>query len=149
MTTAQKAVWLLMCAPFLGVLAGCDKSSSDAGISITGAGSTFAAPLFDQWEEEYPRRNPGVKIIYDPVGSGDGESRFLAGKLAFGATDAGVPPEKLQENQGAIQFPITAGIIVLAYHADGLPPALKLPREVYVDVFLGKDVQWNDARLVR
>jgi phosphate transport system substrate-binding protein len=115
---------------------------------IAGAGSTFAAPLIDKWTKEYHRRNPGVAVTYEAVGSGEGESRFLKEKGDFGATDAGLPGEALSAvPRGAVQVPITAGIIVLAYNPEGLPANLKLPRTVYADAFLGKEVRWNDGRI--
>jgi phosphate transport system substrate-binding protein len=36
---------------------------------------------------------------------------------------------------------------VLAYHVNGLSGPLKLPRDVYSDIFLGKITQWNDSRI--
>jgi phosphate transport system substrate-binding protein len=115
---------------------------------IEGAGSTFAALVIDKWAKEYPKRNPDVTVTYEAVGSGEGESRFLKEQGDFGGTDAGLPSEALSTvSRGAVQVPITAGIIVLAYNPEGLPANLKLPRAVYIDAFLGKEVRWNDERL--
>jgi len=115
---------------------------------IKGAGSTFAAPLIDKWSKEYHKRNPDVAVTYDAVGSGEGESRFLKEEGDFGATDAGLPSEALSTvPRGAVQVPITAGIVVLAYNLEGLPANLKLPRAVYTEAFLGKEVRWNDERI--
>ena len=38
---------------------------------------------------------------------------------------------------------------MLAYHLDGLGGPLKLTRDVYVDMFLGRITAWNDPRLQR
>jgi len=130
-------------------LAGCTGQPQSAeAIVITGAGSTFAEPIISKWAEEYGKRNPGVRIKYDGVGSGGGEAKFLAEQVDFGATDAGLREDKLASvARGAVQVPITAGIIVLAYNHEGLPKNLKLPRSVYADIFLGKGVKWNDERI--
>ena len=41
---------------------------------------------------------------------------------------------------------MTAGEIVLAYNLPGVAE-LKLPRDVYPDIFLGKITNWNDPRI--
>jgi phosphate transport system substrate-binding protein len=45
--------------------------------------------------------------------------------------------------------PAVAGSIVLAYNLEGLGGDLKLTREVYVDIFLGKIKSWDDLRIKR
>jgi len=49
---------------------------------------------------------------------------------------------------GVVLLPITAGEIVLAYNLPGSPKELKLPRDVYPEIFLGKVTKWNDPRIV-
>jgi phosphate transport system substrate-binding protein len=39
---------------------------------------------------------------------------------------------------GVVLLPVTAGEIVLAYNLPGSPKGLKLPRDVYPNIFLGK-----------
>jgi PBP superfamily domain len=46
-------------------------------------------------------------------------------------------------------MPMVAGSLVLAYNLPGLDGPLKLTREVYVDIFLGKIRAWDDLRLQR
>jgi len=45
-------------------------------------------------------------------------------------------------------LPMTAGEIVLAYNLPGNPKGLKLPRDVYSNIFLGKITRWNDPQIV-
>jgi len=45
-----------------------------------------------------------------------------------------------------VLLPMTAGEIVLAYNLPGVAE-LKLPRDVYSDIFLGKITTWNDPRI--
>jgi phosphate transport system substrate-binding protein len=49
--------------------------------------------------------------------------------------------------RGVVQVPATAGMIVLAYNLPGLGGDLKLPRDVYSDIFSGRIKQWNDPRI--
>ena len=44
-------------------------------VSLHGAGSTFAAPLYTKWIEEYGVAHRDVSISYDAVGSGEGVRR--------------------------------------------------------------------------
>jgi phosphate transport system substrate-binding protein len=46
-----------------------------------------------------------------------------------------------------VLLPVTAGEIVLAYNLPGNPKELKIPRDVYPDIFLGKVTKWNDPRI--
>jgi phosphate transport system substrate-binding protein len=49
---------------------------------------------------------------------------------------------------GVVLLPITAGELVLAYNLPVGPTGLKLPRDVYPDIFLGKITKWNDQRII-
>ena len=51
--------------------------------------------------------------------------------------------------RGAIALPLTAGSIVLAYNLPNVANGLKLPRQVYTDIFLGKIRNWNDPRIAK
>jgi phosphate transport system substrate-binding protein len=55
-------------------------------VTITGAGSSFIDPVVRRWLELIPD-TLGVKASYDPVGSGNGRNRILAGDVDFGASD--------------------------------------------------------------
>ena len=131
------------------MISGCAEPNPDtANVTITGAGSTFAAPIMMKWADEYHKRYPDLAVQYAAVGSGEGEKRFRDGTIDFAGTDAGLSETALNSvDGGSIQIPMTAGIIVLAYNPHDLPADLKLPREVYVDAFLGKGTRWNDQRI--
>jgi phosphate transport system substrate-binding protein len=43
--------------------------------------------------------------------------------------------------------PVTAGMIVLAYNIPGVESEIRLPRDVYVDIFAGKIRKWDDPRI--
>jgi len=140
---------ILLCA--LGIAVGCSSKKAEAppgSITINGAGSTFVAPLFRRWFEQYHKEHPNVVVDYDIVGSGEGTKRFLEGTVDFGASDAALTDEEIASvKRGAVLIPVTAGSIVLAYSPEGLPAHLKLSRSVYADIFLGKITDWNDPRI--
>jgi len=98
--------------------------------------------------EEYQKRNPKMRLSYDIVGSGEGIKRFIAGTVDFGASDAAMSDEQMGSvGRGVQLIPATAGILVLAYNLAGIAGDLKLKRDVYVDIFLGKIKKWNDSRI--
>jgi phosphate transport system substrate-binding protein len=125
------------------------SAQAEEAVSLHGAGSTFSAPLYQKWIEAYRQDHKDVALSYDVVGSGLGVSRFVHGDVDFGATDV-LPSEATLSSvkRGVISVPVTAGMIVLAYNIPGLGGTLKLPKEVYADIFSGKVRVWNDPRLV-
>jgi phosphate transport system substrate-binding protein len=118
------------------------------GLELRGAGSTFSAPLYERWIRGFVHMNPSVAVHYDAIGSGEGVARFVANTVDFGASDVPLPSsEAARIERGAIQAPSTAGMIVLAYNLPGLAGELKLPQDVYVDIFLGRIQSWDDPRI--
>jgi len=119
-------------------------SSALAATQITGAGASFPAPLYQRWAQEFYKANPDIQVNYQSVGSGAGIKQFIVGTVNFGASDAAMTDEEIaQASQGAVMIPATAGSIVVAYNLPGLPN-VKLSREAYVGIFLGKVTKWND-----
>jgi len=139
----------------LSGLGGCERTvdtpapAPDEGTqSLTGAGSSFAAPIFNQWIDVYSAAHPGVDLHYDSVGSGEGIDRFLAGAVDVGATDAPLRSDEAAKVAGGyLQIPVTAGMIAIAYNLPGFEAPLNLPRDVYVDIFRGTLHRWDDPRI--
>jgi phosphate transport system substrate-binding protein len=123
------------------------RATAPDAVSLLGAGSTFAAPLYRKWIEEYAALHPNVSIAYDAVGSGEGVRRFLADTLDFAGSDEILDDREAAEAGGAIMIPVTAGIIVIAYNVPDVPTGLKLPRDVYLDIFAGQIRRWDDPRI--
>jgi phosphate transport system substrate-binding protein len=116
---------------------------------LRGAGSTFSAPLYQKWIEAYRQNHTGFSMSYDAAGSGVGVTRFVHGAVDFCASDV-LPGELMLSSvrRGVISVPVTAGMIVLSYNLPGLGGVLKLPKDVYADIFGGKIRVWNDPRIV-
>jgi phosphate transport system substrate-binding protein len=117
-------------------------------VILQGAGATFPAPLYQKWFGEFSRAHPDVSIDYQALGSGAGIEQFTKGLVNFGASDAAMTDEEITKVSGGVQLlPVTAGSIVLAYNLPDGPPELKLSREAYVDIFLGKIKSWDDPKI--
>jgi len=57
--------------------------------------------------------------------------------------------EDMAKVEGGVQLvPMTAGSIVLAYNLDGVP-SLRLSREAYSGIFLGKVTKWTDPIIAK
>jgi phosphate transport system substrate-binding protein len=118
-------------------------------VSLTGAGASFPAPLYQRWFSEYNKQHPNVKVSYQSVGSGAGVEQFTQGTVDFGASDVAMDDEEIAAvKQGVALLPMTAGSIVLAYNLPDVPQ-LKLSRQVYVDILLGKIKKWNDPAIAK
>lgn len=125
-----------------------EKKAPEGKLLIQGAGATFPNPLYQKWAEEYAKEAGSGVVDYASVGSGKGIERFLEDSVDFGASDRAMSDEQIAlAKRGALLVPTTGGMVVLAYHAEGLPEKLLLKREVYVDIFLGKISKWNDPRI--
>jgi phosphate transport system substrate-binding protein len=91
--------------------------------------------------------HPNVSISYDAVGSGEGIERFLADMVDFAGSDEILSDGERAKAGGAIMVPVTAGMIEICYNVPGVNNEIKLPRDVYVDIFAGKIQQWDDPRI--
>jgi phosphate transport system substrate-binding protein len=124
--------------------------ADDAKLTLQGTGATFPAPLYQRWFSEYSKLHPTVQINYQALGSGAGVKQFQDGLVNFGASDAAMTDEEIAVvKNGVVLLPMTAGSIVLSYNLPGGPNELKLSREDYVGIFLGKITQWNDPAIVK
>src|SRR5262245_63684307 len=109
---------------------------------VLGAGSTFVYPVLAKWAEAYEAVT-GVRIDYQPVGSGAGIRQIKSRTVDFGASDAPLRTEELA-TVGLIQFPIVVGGVVPVVNVEGIRPGqLRLTGAVLADIYLGKIVKWN------
>src|SRR5271170_2124374 len=126
------------------------RAEEPAPISLLGTGASFPAPIYDFWFKTYNRLHPEVQINYQALGSGAGIRQFEQGLVNFAGSDAAMTDKEIAEvKQGVVMLPITAGMVVLAYNLPGAPPDLKLSRQAYCDIFLGKIAEWDDPAIAR
>ena len=144
LTTFAVTLWL---GP-LAAPAPAQTGNASAAISLQGAGSTFASLLYKKWIEAYHGIAPSVSISYDPVGSGEGIARFIAARTDFAGSDVLMSEREIARvHNGVVMVPTTAGMIALAYNLPGLKAELRLPRDVYADIFAGVIKRWDDVRI--
>jgi phosphate transport system substrate-binding protein len=113
---------------------------------ITGAGSSFAAPIYTRWAEQYAAQG-GAKLNYQSVGSGAGQTQVINRTVDFGASDAAVTADRLAANK-LLQFPTCVGGVVVVVNVPGVDGSkLKLNGDIVADIYLGKIRMWNDKRI--
>jgi len=126
------------------------SSTVAADITVNGSGASFPFPLYAKWAKDFSRQTDDVRLQYQAVGSGAGIRAFIAETVDFAASDAAMNDDeiaKVPEEKGVVLLPMTAGQVVLSYNLPG-NPQLKLPRDVLIDIFLGKVDSWQDPRLI-
>jgi phosphate transport system substrate-binding protein len=113
---------------------------------ISGAGATFPYPVYAKWADTY-KKETGVGMNYQSIGSGGGIKQIKAKTVTFGASDAPLKPEEL-EKAGLVQFPTVIGGIVPILNVPGLKAGdLTLDGQTLADIFQGKIAKWNDEAI--
>jgi phosphate transport system substrate-binding protein len=121
-------------------------ATSALAADITGAGSTFAYPIYAKWAEMY-KKTSGNGLNYQSIGSGAGIKQIKAKTVDFGASDMPLSLEELNAD-GLMQFPTIMGGVVAIVNLDGVAPGqLKLTGPVLADIYLGKVTKWNAAEI--
>ncbi|HWX44236.1 MAG TPA: phosphate ABC transporter substrate-binding protein PstS [Solirubrobacteraceae bacterium] len=155
MITKNKTVAMILGLAVLSlVLAACGSSSTNsnttasASATISGAGSTFAAPVYEQWGS--PSSGLGLTVNYQAVGSGAGITALEGKTVDFGASD---PPLKAEEETALgkvgepVQIPMFLGAITVSYNLPGVKTGLKLDGTTVADIYLGKIKTWDDPAI--
>jgi len=117
-----------------------------AQTTITGAGSTFAGPLYDAWGQT-AKSDIGVELNYQMIGSGAGLNQIKARTVDFGGTDAPLTADKLAALK-EFQFPTAIGAIVPIVNIPGIAPnQLKLSGPLLAGMYLGQIMYWDDPKI--
>jgi phosphate transport system substrate-binding protein len=115
--------------------------------TISAAGSTFAAPVYEQWDSALH----GITLNYQAVGSGAGITDLEEKTVDLAASDPPLKPADiatLAKNGSAVQqLPMFFGAITVSYNVPGVKTGLKLTGPVIADIFLGKITKWNDPAI--
>jgi len=115
--------------------------------SLTGAGASFPAPIYQRWFLDFSNATENLQVDYQSVGSGAGVERFMQNLVNFGASDVAMKDEEIAEvDRGVLMLPMTAGSVVMAYNLPGVDE-LNLTQEALVDILLGNITTWNDPQI--
>jgi len=117
-----------------------------AAIDISGAGATFPYPIYAKWADVY-KKETGVGLNYQSIGSGGGIKQIEARTVTFGATDAPLKGPDLDKN-GLVQFPMVMGAIVPVVNLTGIKAGdLVLDGPTLAAIFVGSVKSWDDPAI--
>ncbi|MDR5834425.1 phosphate ABC transporter substrate-binding protein PstS [Caballeronia sp. LZ034LL] len=130
-------------AGLIGALFAISAQAAD----LTGAGSTFAAPIYTKWADAY-QKSGGGKVNYQGIGSSGGIKQIIAKTVDFAGSDAPLKDDELAKD-GLFQFPTVVGGVVPVINVPGVKAGeVTLSGQVLGDIYLGKIKKWNDPAIV-
>ena len=116
-----------------------------AQTTISGAGASFPAPIYQRWFSDYSKTRGGGQVNYQSVGSGAGVRQYVAGSVDFGASDEPIKAKAAAKvKRGVVQIPMVGGSIAVAYNKAGCN--LKLTQKQVVGIFLGNIKDWKQLK---
>ena len=159
----MRHAWLLVAVALAAGACGSDDngtggaapsaSTSCAGGTLTGAGSTFQKNIELQWIKDFQATCSGTTVDYKGTGSGAGISQFGEGTVDFAGSDSLMKDDEQAKadtrcgsGNKAIHLPITAGAIVLTYNLKGVS-TLQLSPATIAGIFTGKVKTWDAAEV--
>ena len=148
---STRAAAAVLAATLLAIVAAAGAGASPArhtGTTISGAGSTFVAPLVAQWipavGEAY-----GYDVNYSPIGSGGGINAITSRSVDFGASDAPLSPDQFAACKGCVQIPWALSATSIFYNLPGVTKLLHMDGPTLAKIFMGQITKWNDPAIKR
>ena len=114
--------------------------------TLTGAGSTFVAPLLAQWIQPLGSAY-GYSLQYSAIGSGGGIAAVTGHTVDFGASDAPLTPDQFAACKGCVQIPWALSATAIIYNLDGVKNLLHMNGATLAKIFAGQITKWNDPAI--
>ncbi|HUZ99639.1 MAG TPA: phosphate ABC transporter substrate-binding protein PstS [Gaiellaceae bacterium] len=124
------------------------KAVRQSSTIISGAGSTFVAPLIAQWISPIGSAY-GYELQYSAVGSGAGITSITSRTVDFGASDAPLSPDQFTACNGCEQIPWALGATAVLYNLPGVKSLLHMTGPVLADIFSGKVTTWDNPKIAK
>ncbi len=126
----------------------------NAQTSLTGAGATFPAPIYQKWFSDYQSVDSNAQINYQAIGSGGGIRNITEGVVDFGASDGPMTDEQIaaykqKHGFGILHFPTVLGAAVPTYNIPGVSQELNFTPEALAGIYLGEIKSWNDPKIAQ
>ena len=114
--------------------------------TLTGAGSTFVAPLLAQWIQPLGSAY-GYSLQYSAIGSGGGVAAVTGRTVDFGASDAPLTPDQFAACKGCVQIPWALSATAIIYNLDGVKNLLHMNGATLAKIFAGQITKWDDPAI--
>lgn len=116
-------------------------------VTVNGAGSTFAQPVYTDWIYAYKSVDPSVTLNYQGIGSGGGKKGIIDNTLDFAGSDSVLSQDEIAAGKDLQMYPTLAGAVVLIYNIQGLSQTLTLNGDVLAGIYSAKITKWNDPAI--
>lgn len=136
--------------------ASASAAACDGKSNLSGAGSSAQKNAMDQFVSTYiavcSEKDTNVNIAYNPTGSGDGRTQFIANQIDFAGSDSAIKDEQAAQaaercaGNPAWNLPLVFGPVALAYNVEGVDD-LVLNAETAAKIFNGSITKWNDPAI--
>ena len=139
---SKKTLYAAGLALGLGAVLAAGTAGARSTATVTGAGSSFAAPLYFLWAQNYK----GSTLTYNSVGSGAGIAAITAKQVDFGASDAPLTKDQFAACP-CVQIPLLMSGTAIDYNIPGASPGLNITGPILADIYLGKIDFWDNAKI--
>ncbi|HZU20642.1 MAG TPA: phosphate ABC transporter substrate-binding protein PstS [Gaiellaceae bacterium] len=143
-----KRLTILLAAAAAALVAAAAATATTGDTTITGAGSTFVAPLVAAWTPALGHAF-GYTIQYSAVGSGAGVAAITSNQVDFGASDAPLNPAQRSACPDCIQIPWALSAVSVVYNVPGAPVHVRLDATTISKIFLGQVTNWDDPAIAK
>ncbi|MGU3584468.1 phosphate ABC transporter substrate-binding protein PstS [Rhodococcus sp. C26F] len=136
--------------------ASASAAACDGKSNLSGAGSSAQKNAMDQFVSTYiavcSEKGTNVNVAYNPTGSGDGRTQFIANQIDFAGSDSAIKDEQAAQaaercaGNPAWNLPLVFGPVALAYNVEGVDE-LVLNAETAAKIFNGSITKWNDPAI--
>ncbi|UTM37911.1 phosphate ABC transporter substrate-binding protein PstS [Rhodococcus sp. D-6] len=136
--------------------ASASAAACDGKSNLSGAGSSAQKNAMDQFVSTYiavcSEKGTNVNVAYNPTGSGDGRTQFIANQIDFAGSDSAIKDEQAAQaaercaGNPAWNLPLVFGPVALAYNVEGVDE-LVLNAETAAKIFNGSITTWNDPAI--
>ena len=117
-----------------------------SGTTLSGAGSSFVAPLVSQWTAPIGAAY-GYELQYNPIGSGGGVAAITARTVDFGASDAPLTSDQFTACKGCVQIPWALSATSVIYNLDGVKNLLHMDGPTLAKIYSGQITKWDDPAI--
>ncbi len=112
--------------------------------SVSGAGSTFVAPLVSLWINAVS--SIGINFSYSAIGSGGGVAAITNKQVDLGMSDA--PLTQFSPTcTTCVQIPWALAGTAVMYRLDGVKNHLHLTGQVLAKIYMGQITNWSDPAI--
>ncbi len=137
--------------PAGGVLTVKTDTSTNAAVTLDGAGANSIEPFFAPVFYDYHAKNPKTTINYNPAGSSVGVSDIQQETVDFG--DSEIPMNDLQLAQArdphVLQVPVDLGGVAVSVNIPELKKRLDLDGPTLAAIFEGTITNWDSPQIAK